>query len=426
MILRFIARGKGSEKMEEQVPARQNRLTVHYQDDHGNVLNEDLSIFGAVGSTYKINAPVMRGFRLIETSQPLTGEMPAAEKAAITLTYQRLGSLIIRGIDDGPQLVSLQVTPGDARTVASVRLPELTGDKKYYIRDNDLRLVESPDNFLPDDPTAPTLIQAMTDAEVKRALAPEEAVMPGDSTGDESGTQPSREREKTTQTVAETVAAVNQAAAQAEANRQPATPNAAATPAEPEPAVPSQNQVPQAQPQPVQQPETTQPTSGPQPEGAQPTPAQQPTLAPNPAPQPQPNQGQQPQPTPVQNPAPQSEGAESMPEQQPQSATMPQPAPVQQPATQATPAAPAQATTNSVAGLSRMAARRQAEPRTQRTGRDLRAVVELFIRALAKQTELLELQATQDLLTAQQFATLLEHMHDFLNALAIITESEDA
>lgn len=156
--------------MEEQAPTltKQNRLTVHYLDNKGKRLNEDLSVFGAVGSGYSINAPEFHGYLLTDISEPLVGKMPAEEKAAITLTYASLGSVILRGIDNGPQLISLKAKKDKPTEIEALSLPEPPAGKAFYEEGKGYTLIADPSHFIPADPTGPTIVQAMTAEEAEK------------------------------------------------------------------------------------------------------------------------------------------------------------------------------------------------------------------------------------------------------------------
>lgn len=156
--------------MEEQAPTltKQNRLTVHYLDNKGKRLNEDLSVFGAVGSGYSINAPEFHGYLLTDISEPLVGKMPADEKAAITLTYASLGSVILRGIDNGPQLISLKAKKDKPTEIEALSLPKPPAGKSFYEEGKGYTLIADPSHFIPADPTGPTIVQAMTAEEAEK------------------------------------------------------------------------------------------------------------------------------------------------------------------------------------------------------------------------------------------------------------------
>lgn len=150
--------------MDTTLVPKQNRITVHYLDTRGLAINQDLSIFGSVGGDYVINAPTLRGYQLVAASAPLSGQIPANTPGELTLTYQNLASVIVRGLDEKQTLISLTAEPNDAWMLAPVKLPTLPVGAAYYIPMGDTwEKIENPDTFVPAYPTTPTLVQAMTD-----------------------------------------------------------------------------------------------------------------------------------------------------------------------------------------------------------------------------------------------------------------------
>ncbi|PIO83830.1 hypothetical protein BSQ39_09740 [Loigolactobacillus backii] len=150
----------------------QNRIVIRYVDRDGNALNEDLSLFGEVGSRYEVNAPAFSGYLLVDKSRPTVGKMPAEAKPMIILTYARLGSVrIFNTISDlQGKVYALTTISEQPDKVQPLQLPEVAG-KDYYLsvdKESSIRKIFKPQDFVPDDPTQETVLLILSITEARK------------------------------------------------------------------------------------------------------------------------------------------------------------------------------------------------------------------------------------------------------------------
>ncbi|WP_164512669.1 MucBP domain-containing protein [Loigolactobacillus iwatensis] len=171
----------------------QNRIVIRYVDRDGNALNEDLSLFGEVGSRYEVNAPAFSGYLLVDKSRPTVGKMPAEAKPMIILTYARLGSVrIFNTISDlQGKVYALTTINEQPDKVQPLHLPEVAG-KDYYLsvdKESSIRKIFKPQDFVPDDPTQETVLLILSITEARK-LKETQATESDSEMGTEAVTQP--------------------------------------------------------------------------------------------------------------------------------------------------------------------------------------------------------------------------------------------
>ncbi|MCI1986039.1 MAG: MucBP domain-containing protein [Lactobacillus sp.] len=156
---------------------RQNRVTVRYVDEQGKRLNEDLSLFGAVGSPYHVNVPLFSGYWLTDANAPISGAIPAGKRLLITLTYTKLGQ--VKLVQDGAvaQTITLQARPDDPSRIQPVALPALSAGQHYYTRSaHRYHVVLDPESFIPAEPEEAVVLEVLTpEVADARSQAAEEA-----------------------------------------------------------------------------------------------------------------------------------------------------------------------------------------------------------------------------------------------------------
>lgn len=141
----------------------QNRVIVRYVDTNGKIINNSLSVFGAVGSRYHLNIPVFRRYRLVDQDHPTSGDIPSGNSLVVTLTYAPLGNVVIHEQGETTQTVALQAQDEHADKLQPIRLAPRTDGKNYYEQvGRSLRLIEDPSQFIPREPTVTTAVQVLT------------------------------------------------------------------------------------------------------------------------------------------------------------------------------------------------------------------------------------------------------------------------
>lgn len=141
---------------DKQTPTmtKQNRVTVRYLAADGRKLNEDLSVFGAVGSAYRVTIPNFKGYWLTEQNGQTVGKFPDDHAVVITLKYAALGGVVIKDGDQPAKSLSLTTSADDASKLLPIKLPSIDEDKHYYYKEDGVyQEVAEPAAFMPDDPT---------------------------------------------------------------------------------------------------------------------------------------------------------------------------------------------------------------------------------------------------------------------------------
>ncbi|MFD1485607.1 MucBP domain-containing protein [Lacticaseibacillus baoqingensis] len=156
---------------------RQNRVTVRYVDEQGKRLNEDLSLFGAVGSPYHVNVPLFSRYWLTDANAPISGAIPAGKRLLITLTYTKLGQ--VKLVQDGAvtQTITLQARPEDPSRIQALQLPPLDAGQHYYTKSaHHYHVVLDPASFIPTEPEDDVVFEVLTpEVADARSQAAEEA-----------------------------------------------------------------------------------------------------------------------------------------------------------------------------------------------------------------------------------------------------------
>lgn len=148
----------------------QNYAEIHFDSRDGDQIMEPLKIFRAISEEYRIALPILSGYVLVNRPQNLTRTM-TTDPAIIKLIYGKIGSLhVYHGLTDMTgELIPLH--NGDRPdTVASVKLPDVDDQHRYYAMDDEGigDQIKDPSQYQPDNPTAKTSLVSLTDAEKQK------------------------------------------------------------------------------------------------------------------------------------------------------------------------------------------------------------------------------------------------------------------
>ncbi|EOH95236.1 MucBP domain-containing protein [Enterococcus pallens] len=114
---------------------RESSINIRYVDENGNVLRQQQSIKGQVGSDYQIEPPAIDGFGFKEVqagSAPLQGQF-TADAQTVTLVYARipnveLGHVLVKYVDEnGKEIQQRQTIHGQTGSNYQVDTPVIDG-----------------------------------------------------------------------------------------------------------------------------------------------------------------------------------------------------------------------------------------------------------------------------------------------------------